>query len=153
MLFAGVKVFGLQVYIVLSGSMEPEIQTGSLVYVRKVDPEQVEVKDVITYKLDEDTISTHRVVEIYEEGGYRFFRTKGDANDVVDGGAVREDSILGSPIFSIPKLGEAANYIQNPPGSYYAIAGGAVLVLFVMIIEFFTAEPKNKAEKNSKPKH
>ncbi len=46
--FAGVRLFGLTPYAVLSGSMEPEYPTGSLIYVRDVDPADVAVGDAIT---------------------------------------------------------------------------------------------------------
>ena len=60
------KVFGYDIYGILSNSMEPEIKTGSVVYVKSTDPRDVEVGDIITYKMgvDSDVVATHRVVEI-----------------------------------------------------------------------------------------
>ena len=53
-LLVGVRVFGIQVYSVISGSMEPEYPVGSLIYVKKVDPDEIKVRDVITYVLPND---------------------------------------------------------------------------------------------------
>ena len=60
----GVRVVGLQVYTVLSGSMEPAYPTGSVIYVKEVDYKTLEVGDPITFMLSEDIIATHRIVEI-----------------------------------------------------------------------------------------
>ena len=61
-LLVGVRVVGLTPYVVLSGSMEPTYHTGSLIYVKKVDPFTIESGTPITFMMDEDTIATHRVV-------------------------------------------------------------------------------------------
>ena len=41
--------------------------------------------------------------------------------------------MIGSPIFTIPYLGYFAEYIQHPPGTYVAIAVGAMLLLIVFL--------------------
>lgn len=142
----GVRVVGIQVYAVLSGSMEPTYHTGSLIYVKKVDPAQLKAGDVITFMLDEDTIATHRVVEVVpdeKDSSVLRFQTKGDANEVKDGGLVHYKNVLGTPIFTIPYLGYVADFIQRPPGMYLTIAGCAVLVVLVVLPDLF---PKKEAE-------
>lgn len=57
LLLVGARLFGLQVYTVLSGSMEPTYHTGSLIYVKKVDPYTIRDGQVITFMLDENTSS------------------------------------------------------------------------------------------------
>lgn len=141
----GVRLVGLQVFTVLSGSMEPTYPTGSLIYVRQVDPFTLESGDVITFMLDEDTVATHRVVEVVpdkEDPSVIRFRTKGDANDNVDGGLVHYKNVLGTPVFTIPRLGYLASYIQNPPGTYVAISAGAVLLALVFLPDIFGGEEK-----------
>ena len=82
--FAGVRLFGLTPYAVLSGSMEPEYPTGSLIYVRDVDPADVAVGDAITFELESGALVTHEVYEIDSDA--RAFRTQGIAN--IDAGGV-----------------------------------------------------------------
>lgn len=153
-LLVGVRVVGMQVFTVLSGSMEPTYHTGSLIYVKEVDPFQLEADDVITFMLDENTVATHRIVEVVpdeEDPTVVRFRTKGDANDAVDGGLVHYKNVIGSPVFTIPKLGYVANYIQNPPGTYIAIAGGAFLLMLVFLPDLFddgNDKPKKKKKKD-----
>ena len=153
LLLVGARIVGLQVFTVLSGSMEPTYHTGSLIYVKKVDPYTIEVGQPITFMLDENTVATHRVVGIVpdeEDSSVIRFRTKGDANEAEDGGLVHYKNVLGTPIFSIPYLGYVADYIQHPPGMYVAISAGAVLLLLVFLPDVF-ADDKDR-EKGTKKK-
>lgn len=144
----GVRLVGLQVFVVLSGSMEPTYSTGSLLYVKEVPYTDLEVGDVITFLLDPDTVATHRIVEIVpdeQDSSVLRFRTKGDANNAVDGSLVHCRNVIGTPVFSIPKLGYVANYIQHPPGMYAAMSMGAILLMLVFLPDLFgkrVREPK-----------
>ena len=147
---AGARFVGMQVFTVLSGSMEPVYHVGSLIYVKEVDPYELEAGDVITYMLSEDTVSTHRIVGVVpdeEDPAVIRFRTKGDANDAEDGTLVHYKNVIGSPVFTIPKLGYVANYIQNPPGTYIAISGGAILLLLVFLPDLFEEDDSKKKQK------
>lgn len=152
----GVRLVGIQVFTVLSGSMEPAYHVGSLIYVKSVDYKELEPGDVITFMLDENTVATHRIVEVVpdeDDPETLRFRTKGDANDSEDGGLVHYKNVIGTPIFTIPKLGYLASYIQNPPGIYAAISAGAVLLLLIFIPDLFTSDDKDgKEEKKDKKK-
>lgn len=132
----GVRLLGYDVYTVLSGSMEPTYKTGSLIYVKTVDHNKLKKDDVITFMLNEDTIVTHRIVDVIPDEtdpSVIRFQTKGDANNSVDGSLVHYKNVIGQPKYTIPKLGYVANYIQNPPGTYFAIAGGIILLLLVFL--------------------
>ena len=147
LLLVGARLVGLEVFTVLSGSMEPAYHTGSLIYVRRVDPFTIAVGQPITFLLDEDTVATHRVVEIVpdeEDPSVVRFRTKGDANDAPDGTLVHCKNVIGTPVFSIPYLGYAADYIQHPPGMYAAISTGAVLLLLVFLPDIFSGGKKEQ---------
>lgn len=147
-LLVGVRLFDIQVFSVISGSMEPEYPVGSLIYVKDVDPSQIKEGDVITYVLPNDMPSTHRVVQIDEQN--EFFYTKGDANDVADGAPVHFKNLIGTPIFKIPLLGYVAHYIQHPPGMYVAIAAAAVLLILVFLPDLLKKD-KKKEEKKPEP--
>jgi signal peptidase len=152
-MLVGVRLFGLQVYSVLSGSMEPEYPVGSLIYVKKVNYKELKAGDPITYLLDEDTVVTHRIIEVLvdeeDPNTIRYF-TQGDANDVPDGASVHYKNIIGKPVFSIPYIGYVSNYIQNPPGMYIAIAAGAILILLVFLPDLFADEDKEKKKAEQK---
>lgn len=152
LLLVGARVVGLQVFTVLSGSMEPTYHTGSLIYVKKIDPYTIKEGQPITFMLDENTVATHRVVGIVpdeEDPTVIRFRTKGDANEAEDGSLVHYKNVIGTPIFSIPYLGYVADYIQHPPGMYIAISAGAVLLLLVFIPDIFADDKEQEKKKKS----
>ena len=149
-LLVGVRLFGYQVFTVLSGSMEPTFQTGSLIYVKEVDPFTLEDGDIITFMVDEDTVATHRIVGVVpdeEDPETIRFRTKGDNNEAEDGTLVHYKNVVGEPQFCIPKLGYLANYIQNPPGMYVAISASAIFIALMFIPDLFENEEKPSKKK------
>ncbi len=136
MLLAGVRLVGLHPYAVLSGSMQPTYPTGSLLYVRSVDTATLQKGDAITFLLDENTVVTHRIVDVLpdpEDATVVRFRTQGDANDAPDGAPVHARNVLGQPAFAIPYMGYVATALQSPPGSYMAIGVVAGLVVFLVL--------------------
>lgn len=146
-LLVGVRLFDIQVYSVISGSMEPKYPVGSLIYVKDVDPYSIKEGDVITYVLPNDTPSTHRVVRVDEDN--QLFYTKGDANKTEDGAPVHFKNLIGKPVFKIPLLGYVAHYIQHPPGMYIAIAAGAVLLILVFLPDLLKKDPQKEKQNSS----
>lgn len=117
---------GYKPYVVRSGSMEPVIQTGAIAYINThdVSPEQGEIA---AYTLSNGEVVTHRVMQI-DGDSYTF---KGDANDTEDLSAVSESQIVGTYMFSIPKIGFVLAKIQE--NKFYMIpilcGVGAILLL------------------------
>ena len=140
LLFAGClfipKLIGIESYLVLSGSMEPELKTGSLVYVdTKVKAEDICVKDIIAFKIDDKTRITHRVIEINKA----HFITKGDANKTEDLAPVPfvnyEGKILG------------CSYLIGTFCSFINSAKGRILLLTLFIIELIWSQYLNRTLK------
>lgn len=128
----GSRLVGLQVFTVVSGSMEPEYSVGDLIYVKTVDPDSVKVGDPITFVMNEDLdVATHRVVAVDAEK--REFTTKGDANKTADANPVHFNNLVGVPVFAIPWLGYVSAFIQSKPGMYIAIAVGVILLAAVFL--------------------
>lgn len=141
----GSRLVGLQVFNVISGSMEPTYSVGDLLYVKTVDPDSVKVGDPITFVLNEDlAVATHRVVAV--DGVNRQFTTKGDANESEDARPVHFNNLIGVPVFAIPLLGYVSAYIQSPPGMYIAIGFGVLLLAAVFLPDLLTKKSE-KAEK------
>ncbi len=79
------SLLGYQLKMVLSGSMEPGVKTGSIVAIKPGgDMTRFKKGDVITFKADEDILITHRVVEVVKNNNQVMYRTKGDNNDAAD---------------------------------------------------------------------
>lgn len=143
----GVRLVGIRTYAVVSGSMEPTYPTGSLLYVKSADASELQVGDAITFMVDEDTVATHRIIEILpdeEDSSVLRFRTQGDANDTPDGTPVHYKNIIGKPVFSVPYLGYVAHFVQNPPGLYLTIGAAAILVVLVFLPDLFKEEKKKQ---------
>lgn len=118
--------FGFSMYDVISGSMEPEMPVGSLIYVEKGAPEDVKEGDVIAFygTLGDSGVITHRVTENQAVSGR--FRTKGDANEEEDPLPVSYDAYIGRVVFSVPHLGRWLAYLTS---RYGKIAAGCVILL------------------------
>lgn len=125
------KLAGMEPLIVLSGSMEPNYPVGSLLYVQHKNPEEMKENDVITFFIDEKTMVTHRIESV--DTANREFVTKGDANAVSDGTPVSFDSVVGTPVWSVPKLGYLADRMSHTSGKilYVTILMTAILLLFM----------------------
>ena len=134
-LLVGVRLFGLEPYTVISGSMEPEYHVGSLIYVKKTTVDELEVNMPITYHMENGIVVTHRIIEVItdENTGAVKYVTKGDANDDIDGTPVTFERIIGRPVFHIPVLGYISYFVQNPPGIYIAILVIALLMMLTFM--------------------
>lgn len=110
------RIFGCQIYTVVSGSMEPAIPTGSIVYVKNVEASEIDQGEVIAFYSDHDTgaIITHRVVKNQVVSGE--FITKGDANEKEDVTPVDYDRLIGKVVFSMPVLGSLLAIVAEPVG-------------------------------------
>ncbi len=111
--------------VVLSGSMEPAIKTGSVVVVK---PESsYKTGDVITFseKNNPKITTTHRVFGI-DEGG---FITKGDANNSTDSARVAAEQIIGKTIFSIPYLGYPVSFAKTQQGLLLLVIIPAIIII------------------------
>lgn len=99
------KTMGYQLYTVVSGSMEPAVPTGSLVYIKYVEPGDIETGDIIAFYGSDarGSIITHRVVSNSNAMGE--FITKGDANAENDMNPVTYEQYVGKMVRSIPKVG------------------------------------------------
>lgn len=149
--FNPVKKF--QILRVMSGSMEPEIKVGSVVFVVKTDPEKLKEKDTITFNASDspDLSVTHRIAEIVIKDNKKIFRTKGDANKTEDATEVSSEQIKGKVIFSLPFLGYVSVWIKTPIGFALLVILPAVFLILSEIINIKKAiedEVKKKYQQN-----
>lgn len=123
------RLMGYEIYEVVSGSMEPEIPVGSVVYVKGVEPETVAEDDIIAFQ-SEDSVITHRVVRNKSVEGA--FTTKGDANEKEDMNDVPYGALIGKVEAHYPLLGGMLVLYTSNVGKVYAVcfaACGAMLNL------------------------
>ena len=116
-------------YVVLTGSMVPEIMPKDVVITKKREAKDLEVGDIITFLSSDVRLSniivTHRIKAKYFDSttGKYTFQTKGDANNTADFTLAEDTNIIGEVIFKIPKLG----YIQT----LLATKGGLIIIVLI----------------------
>ncbi|MGD6959036.1 signal peptidase I SipW [Rossellomorea aquimaris] len=126
------EIFGKQIKTVLSGSMEPGIQTGSIIAVKPGgDMTRFKNGDVITFKQEENMLVTHRVVEVMKSGEHVMYKTKGDNNDAADLEPVLSENVVGEYTgFTIPYIGYFMNIMNSKNGAFLFIIPGLLLLCY-----------------------
>lgn len=158
--FAVPRLFGIQIYVVTSGSMEPKYPVGSLIYVQEVEPEEIQVGDAITFIMpDSDSAATHEVREIDAENGQVY--TQGinnrdeEGNILPDAAPVPYESILGKPVICLPKMGQMNQFCTTSPGIFILLGILVTVIGVTIILELLTpeeSEAKPKARKRKRRK-
>ncbi len=115
------KIAGYEGYVVVSGSMEPAIPVGSIVFSKETDPSTLQTGDIIVF-VDESrgtTPITHRVVSNDTAAGT--IVTKGDANEREDLNPVTYSNVIGKVEVHIPGAGAYAALITTALGKVILI--------------------------------
>ena len=140
-----------RVYTVMSGSMEPTIHTGSLIFVKPQG--NYGVGDIVTRTtVDPKVTITHRIVSNNFESGQVAFTTKGDANNAPDSETIGQDKIIGREFFAVPYIGYPIGYARTLPGMILLVIIPATIIIYEELRkikkEFFAmlARKKNKKE-------
>lgn len=119
------RLFGIKVFAVATGSMEPVYRVGSLVFSQEAPPEEIRAGDCITYRLGTETI-THRVVAVDSEK--KEFITQGDRNELQDPPVAFADLIGKTSNFSMPLLGYLVLWIHQIQFAQIAAVFGVLLL-------------------------
>ena len=102
-------LWGKKPLVVISGSMEPILKVGGILYYEKINLDDFKKDDILVYQLNEHIVS-HRIVNINEYG----FKTKGDNNNSNDSYIVDKNNVIGrGNNWSIPYIGYYADFIYN----------------------------------------
>lgn len=126
------EIAGYQLKTVLSGSMEPGIQTGSLIAVKPDgDMKRFKDGDVITFMDKEEKLITHRITEVMASGEQVMYRTKGDNNNAEDLQPVLSENVVAEYTgFTIPYLGYLVNFAQSRNGAFLLLIPGILLLCY-----------------------
>lgn len=131
---------GVKTYVIISGSMEPNIEIGDIVVVKA--EENLDIGDVISYRKGQSVI-THRITQINKnENGEIEYRTQGDNNNVEDEESIKPSNIEGKVIKIVPKLGKVTLILQNK-----------VIIIFIFIIFYIYVSRNYKKNKKVNERH
>lgn len=103
-------------FVVLSGSMSPNIRAGSIVLVQQETTFQK--GDVITFIHPSNPMDyvTHRITDLNNEGKSFSYQTKGDANETADLWTVRKEAVWGKVALTIPLIGYLISFSKTTVG-------------------------------------
>lgn len=138
---------GYNFYVVMSGSMEPAIKTGSVVGVK--EESKYNVDDIITVKMENDPSQTytHRILEVKGDS----YITKGDANETKDGDPASKDLVVGKVFAKIPYIGYVVNFAKQPTGFILMVIVPTIIIAALEINnikEIITDKVKEKKQLN-----
>jgi signal peptidase len=121
---------GFKSYVVLSGSMEPTIKTGSMIIVKS--SEQYKIDDIITFGPYTKTKPpiTHRIVETRVQDGAVVYITQGDANNTPDTREISDKDVIGKVYVKIPYVGYAVDVAKKPAGFIVLIIIPSAIIIF-----------------------
>jgi signal peptidase len=124
---------------VSSQSMQPVLNYGDLILVRREQVENIEVGDIIAfnvpspYNLVAQSPTVHEVVEKLNENGEIYFKTKGDNNPTEDQWKVPAKNVIGKYAGKAPYIGLAALFLGGP----FGLAVISVLITLSFIYPYF----------------
>ena len=129
----------ISLYTIISPSMTPNIKVYDVVVFKTTDTSALQVGDVISFYSNNVYFDgkpiTHRIVKKYNTEEGISYRTKGDANAVVDNDYVYEQNIVGKVIFKIPALGRVQFFLASQGGWFIAILIPALAVISYDIVK------------------
>ena len=148
-------IFDTAPLIVISDSMtiDKENNTGAfnkgdLIFIKKVDPDTLQVGDIITYIHKDKSIITHRIFAIYEDGR---IETKGDYSPVNGAISVDEpitrDQVVGIYAGRIARAGDLALFFQKPVGVIVLLGVPLVAILAIDFLQKRKETDKVSSEK------
>ncbi len=116
------RLWGYQTYVIYGSSMEPAIKLGSLIVTKPAKVDDLQVGDIIAFRSGNETTVTHRISEIREEDGHRFFLTKGDASNGADPLETQLDGEVNRLAYHVPYLGYFVDFAKSTPGIILLVA-------------------------------
>ena len=133
--------------IIQSGSMKPDIKTGSIVMVRPVDDYQI--GDIVSFRKynTNETPITHRINDIKIVDSETFYVTKDDLNNRPDRKLISQKEIIGKVLISIPYLGYLVHFAKKPLGFAFVIIVPTGIIIFDHSRKIYYELKKRKTEK------
>ena len=131
---------GIKTYVIVSGSMIPELNIGDIVVVKNVAEEELNIGDIISFRQGQSVI-THRISDKIEEDGKIEYKTKGDNNNTEDLQTITYKTVEGKVIKTIPKIGIVIIALQNKM---------IIIIIALIIFLYFWQSEKTKNKKESR---
>ncbi|MFV8826780.1 signal peptidase I SipW [Alkalihalobacterium sp. APHAB7] len=143
------KIFGQELKVVYSGSMEPEIKTGSVIgVIPAIDKNSYQVNDVIMFQQSPGVYVTHRIIDVFQNESGVLYQTKGDNNAQADVNPVLASNVYGLHSgFHVPYLGYAMDFANSQFGLVTLLLIPGILLLIHSGKTLYVGIRELKAEK------
>lgn len=123
------SIFGKKAFVIVSGSMIPEIQIGDVVLINSTD--DVKINDVIAFRRDSSVI-VHRIIKEMNVKGTVMYQTKGDNNNVADSELVSKSDIEGIMFGKIPFVGRIIMWLYNNLPIVFIFVIGGIIIRYIL---------------------
>ncbi|MCF7924306.1 MAG: signal peptidase I, partial [Candidatus Izimaplasma sp.] len=157
---------GFKTFVVLTPSMEPDINVNDMIVIKKTSQENIDEGDAVTFKvyldeLDREVYITHYVAEIDDSGEETIYYTQGanaeegvyddwvdENNQDID---ITYDDIVGKYLFRIPYLGLVTRMFNDPVMvGFIAFDILIIYYLYKLIRKPKKVDPDNEIDANKK---
>ena len=139
-------LLGFKLMVVKTGSMNPDIPQGSLIYIKNYNTkeefyENIKIGDDITYKTSSGVVVTHRIISLDSDNNK--ITTQGIIENATVDAPISYENVLGKVRFSIPVIGYVVMFMQT----WYFWVIFIYLIAIIMISKYLYKEiKKNKKE-------
>lgn len=137
---------GIKTYVIISGSMAPNLNIGDVVLIKKCKEEELKVEDIISFR-EGQSIITHRIIDVVETENGKTYVTKGDNNNVQDSDTVKYENIEGAYIAKIPHLGKLVIFLKNK-----IVIVSTILIFYLLYAHDLKVSEKERIRRRKRKK-
>ena len=127
-------------YVILSDSMKPAMDPGDVIFIKKINVDNLKAGDIITFQ-KEEFIATHRIIKFEDKS----IITQGDNNNLADDPLTKEN-VIGKYMFKVPKIGYFYSFVGSPIG----ILVISIIIVIIIIYEICFVDDKKEKKNNKK---
>lgn len=106
------------IYDIQTDSMEPIIAAGDIVVVKKINPKDIEVGDIMAFSVDitgdgENDVVVHYIAEVNTFNDELVFKTKPHVSDLQDSWTIEESDLIGIYKYQINGVGNILSFATS----------------------------------------
>jgi signal peptidase I len=143
------QAFGYKILTVMSGSMEPTLDTRGVVLVRATSPLDARIGDIVTFRdpSRRNKLITHRLRAFKVRSGRAYMVTRGDASGTSERWAVATNGAIGRVAYHVPAVGYPREWLT---GRWVRVGTVVLLALLGLYLLFDIWGPSRAAAVGSR---